>query len=563
MIYAMAAVAMMAVGCQKDRNADGMLLLAEGFNNNGSKVLVDGLTSTWADGDEVRINDQTATVSVTTGNASVHLGSGVDAPFYGVYPAGIYGSNSGASYTLNLPATYTYETDGTYQKLASPMVGYTDNSTSMTFKHLTAAVTVQIKNDFGIDVTVTNVTVSSNKYKLNGTTAVTLGNSIAVAAEETDNAALRQVQMNFTGTALNITSGNSANVQVPVFPVGNDNRFTISVTVQNKDDAEMVYTFNKTQGSTQDTYALGRAELGYAPAKFGGVFTINASGDQVRFAPGNLQYQASSTTWRFAKHQYDAIGNNAGNNVFDDTRSTQAAWIDLFGWGTSGWNGGSGTATIYYQPYDYLGTGSSGYGYYYGPSTGTSWSPTCTYSLTGDYANRDWGVYNAIINGGNMANQWRTLTGGSGAEWEYIMSTRSASTVSGVSNARYLKAKVANVNGYIIFPDEFVLPDGVSITSSHINFNTYLGWASVTSVLSSSDWAKMEVAGAIFLPCTGYRSYSSNNPSFTADAGYYWSSTVNSASNAYHIQLQSGSPSFTANNAKRLGCSVRLVRDVQ
>lgn len=567
MIYAMAAVAMMAVGCQKDRNADGMLLLAEGFNNNGSKVLVDGLTSTWADGDEVRINDQTAAVSVTTGNASVHLGSGVDAPFYGVYPAGIYGSNSGASYILNLPATYTYETDGTRQKLASPMVGYTDNSTSMTFKHLTAAVTVQIKNDFGIDVTVTNVTVSSNKYKLNGTTAVTLGNSIAVAAEETDNAALRQVQMNFTGTALNITSGNSANVQVPVLPVGDDNRFTISVTVQNKDDAEMVYTFNKTQGSTQGTYALGRAELGYAPAKFGGVFTINASGDKVRFAPGNLQYQASTGTWRFAKHQYDAIGNAAGNNVFTDARATQSEWIDLFGWGTSGWenreaNDGKDTI-IYYRPYDYVGTIPNSSAYGYGPRHKEGFVYSYTYSLIDDYENSDWGVYNAISNGGNSAGQWRTLKGGTDAEWVYLMSTRNASTINEVSNARYLKAKVAGVNGYIVFPDEFTLPVGVSITSGHINYNTYLAWSSVTTSMTAADWAKMEVAGAIFLPCTGYRSYSSNAPAFTADNGYYWSSTCYSVSNANYAQMGTGTPSFTGNTAKRLGCSVRLVRDVE
>ena len=558
----MAAVAMMAVGCQKDRNADGMLLLAEGFNNNGSKVLVDGLASTWADGDEVRINDQTAAVSVTTGNASVHLGSGVDAPFYGVYPAGIYGSNSGASYTLNLPATYTYETDGTYQKLASPMVGYTDNSTSMTFKHLTAAVTVQIKNDFGIDVTVTNVTVSSNKYKLNGTTAVTLGNSIAVAAEETDNAALRQVQMNFTGTALNITSGNSANVQVPVLPVGDDNRFTISVTVQNKDDAEMVYTFNKTQGSTQGTYALGRAELGYAPAKFGGVFTINASGDKVRFAPGNLQYQASTGTWRFAKHQYDAIGNAAGNNVFTDARATQSEWIDLFGWGTSGWDSAYVTSTNYFHPYDYLCYSSANYGYYYGPSTGSRWSPVCTHSLVDTYSKKDWGVFNAISNGGNVQGRWRTMTGGSDSEWAYVINTRTASTVNGTENARHVRAKVSGVKGLIVFSDEFILPEGIPINGAINNSSSEL-WSNVTTVLTSGDWARMEVAGAIFLPCEGYRSYSSNNPNYTADCGLYWSTTYSAAGSAYVLKVETSSVSTNSSGEKRAGASVRLVRDVE
>lgn len=563
MILAMAAVTLLVAGCQKEKSFDGMLILAEGFNSPNTKLAINGNVSTWADGDVVRINDQTATVSISESQAKVTLANKTTNPFYGVYPASIYDDNTGADYTLTLPDSYTYATDGTHQLLATPMVGYTNDASVMVFKHVTAAITVEIKNDFGIDVKVTNITVSSNKYKLNGSTDVTIGSTIIMnPVVENENAALRQVQMTFGGTALNIASGSTAQVQVPVLPVGDDNRFTISVTVQNKDDAAMEYTFSKTQSDSQATYALGRAQMGYAPAKFGGVFTV-ASGKQVRFAPGNLQYQASTGTWRFAKHQYDAIGNAAGNNVFDDTRSSQAAWIDLFGWGTSGWEGGSVAFYNYYHPYDYIGTASGNtYGYGYGPNTGNTYSPTLTYSLVGDYANRDWGVYNAISNGGNTVGQWRTLTGGTDAEWAYLMSSRDASRVSGVNNARYLKAKVANVNGYIVFPDEFTLPDGVSIESNHINYNTYLPWSNVTTTLSSSDWAKMEVAGAIFLPCTGYRSYSNTNPSFSADNGYYWSTTYQNAQNAYNIQMGGGSPSFTANSARRMGCSVRLVRDV-
>ena len=59
-----------------------------------------------------------------------------------------------------------------------------------------------------------------------------------------------------------------------------------------------------------------------------GLFSINAHGDQVCFAQGNLQYLAASGTWRFALNQYDCAG----------TKNTHIAadyndWIDLFGWG--------------------------------------------------------------------------------------------------------------------------------------------------------------------------------------------------------------------------------------
>jgi hypothetical protein len=574
-ILVMSLAVMAFVACQKEDGVDrdGYLKLTVEGMNGGNKMAIDGVNSYWADGDVVNINGQECPVVFGDGGGAYTEASDFDdaAAFYGVYPASIYVSNVGNSYTLTLPAEYTYATtehSGTKQNLQSPMVAYAlPTATELQFKHLTAAITVEVKNDFGIDVKVTNVTISSNKYKQHGSVTVDVTSDLSsIVAVESATASDRQVEMNFTGTPCVVASGSTQQIQLPVLPVGDDNRFTISVTVQNVDDAAMEYTFTKTQGDSQAAYALGRAKMGFAPAKFGGVFTV-ADGRRVRFAPGNLQYQASTGTWRFAQHQYDAIGNAAGNSVFDDSRSTQAAWIDLFGWGTSGWenrdsNEGKDTI-IYYRPYDYMGNivGSSAYGY--GPRHKEGYVYTYTFSLVGDYENSDWGVYNAISNGGNTAGQWRTLTGGTGKEWEYLMKTRGASTVSGVSNARYLKAKVNNINGYIIFPDDFILPEGIDITNSQINISSYLAWTNVSSSLTSADWMKMEVAGAIFLPCTGYRSYSSNNPSFTADNGYYWSSSYYNAQNAYNIQMGGGSPMFDANSAKRIGCSVRLVRDVE
>ena len=38
-----------------------------------------------------------------------------------------------------------------------------------------------------------------------------------------------------------------------------------------------------------------------------GKFSVSAA-EQIQFSQGNLQYQASTNTWRFAEHQYDMIG---------------------------------------------------------------------------------------------------------------------------------------------------------------------------------------------------------------------------------------------------------------
>ena len=143
-----------------------------------------------------------------------------------------------------------------------------------------------------------------------------------------------------------------------------------------------------------------------------GVFTINSDGDQVIFSKGNLQYQASTNTWRFAENQYDYIGNAVGNT---SPSASQKAWLDYFNWGTSGYNHG---ATCY-QPWS---TSTSRGNYYaYGSSSKNLYDAKDDGSMRGQ---ADWG-YNAISNGGNTENSgWRTLTK---EEWAYIITSRTDS----------------------------------------------------------------------------------------------------------------------------------------
>ena len=116
---------------------------------------------------------------------------------------------------------------------------------------------------------------------------------------------------------------------------------------------------------------------------------------QVRFSKGNLQYQATTATFRFAERQWDRIG--ADN---ENISQYYGGWIDLFGWATSGWDCGN----TYYMPYDHSFVDDYDLGMGYGPL------PSRDYDLVGEYANCDWGVYNAISNGGNKPGLWRTLS---------------------------------------------------------------------------------------------------------------------------------------------------------
>lgn len=290
-----------------------------------------------------------------------------------------------------------------------------------------------------------------------------------------------------------------------------------------------------------------------------GLFSVNAI-NQVCFSQGNLQYQATTNTWRFAENQWDFVGNETEGTVYEGgikcnnklVAQNYSGWIDLFCWGTSGYNHGA----VYYQPWS---TGFSGQYYYaYGNSEKNLYDAKDDGSMKGQ---ADWG-YNAICNGGNQENGgWRTLKAD---EWSYVFDTRT--TVSGI---RYAKSTVNGVSGIVLLPDDW----NSSIYSLN---NTNLGDADYSSnVISSDDWTNVfEVKGAVFLPVTGCRTGANFGD---ADKGFYWSSSYSELGKGYY-----GTTSYNASthawsvyfNASMLGSktnmferlyasSVRLVQNAE
>ena len=268
-------------------------------------------------------------------------------------------------------------------------------------------------------------------------------------------------------------------------------------------------------------------QVGSIPA----LFSISED-KQIYFSQGNLQYQASTSTWRFAEHQWDCVGNYAKGTVYENEKKSDNAlisetyegWIDLFGWGTSGYNGRN--------PY-----------------------MTCTTETDYDNGendiagtNYDWGVYNKISNGGNQAGQWRTLTND---EWSYLIDTRTdASSKKGV-------ATVNNVNGLVLLPDSWTLPADITFTSGENGDyaqNTY----------SADDWTKMEANGAVFLPAAGDRSWD-GGVYRVGDEGSYWSSTVVNFNNTHARYMGFLDEAAHAYYYSKFcnGFSVRLVQEVK
>ena len=233
------------------------------------------------------------------------------------------------------------------------------------------------------------------------------------------------------------------------------------------------------------------------------VFSVN-SNNVVIFSKGNLQYQASTNTWRFAENQWDYIG-DANINI----SSTYSNWIDLFGWGTGN-------------------------------------CPTKSSTVTEDYTSfYDWGN-NDISNASDK--NWRTLTAD---EWYYIFYSRETS-----SGIRYAKATVNGVCGVILLPDKW---DNSIFNLSNVN-NTEESYSD--NIINKSVWIeKFDSSGAVFLPAAGVRV--GTMMYHVGYEGKYWSTTITKrdrlTDSAYFRSDYLGL-SYSVSEA---GLSVRLVYPVE
>ena len=235
---------------------------------------------------------------------------------------------------------------------------------------------------------------------------------------------------------------------------------------------------------------------------------------KVYFSQGNLQYQASTDTWRFAEKQYISMGKNNLN-----ASSTYTGWIDLFGFATSGYN----------QRYPYM------------TSTDCNDYKVHRTSIAG--TNYDWGIYNKISNGGNKAGLWRTLTN---AEWKYLINRNSGELCA--------RGRVNGVYGLIILPDEWITPP------PSLNFNSSASdWS--TNSYSVEDWNLMQLYGAVFLPATGCRVKTS-----IEGYSFYWSTDIEHAGGiegCYGGGLVLDARVDAYFQVNHYGSFVRLVQDVK
>ncbi len=242
-----------------------------------------------------------------------------------------------------------------------------------------------------------------------------------------------------------------------------------------------------------------------------GRFTVNSDGKSVYFSRGNLFCDISGETpeWNFFDKQY-----GCGPAAYADGHDKV---ISLFTWGYSA------EKSIV-------------------PDGGAYDNVTRT---AGDLSQaEDWGCR---IGDGTT---WRTLTD---AEWNYLLTGRTDAA----KKTGY--ATVGGVYGIIILPDSFTDPGKNQGGRAFVPKSTS-GW-DANIYAAGGDWEAMEAAGAVFLPAAGGR-----GDSEVIDAGVsglYWSSSAIDERLAYYEHFYGSDLLPRSIDYRNIGCSVRLVTDIQ
>lgn len=124
-------------------------------------------------------------------------------------------------------------------------------------------------------------------------------------------------------------------------------------------------------------------------------------------------------------------------------------------------------------------------------------------------------------------------------EWNYLLYQR--------PNAICLRGQaiVNTIHGYILLPDDWSLPIGLSFVCMTNNWTT--------NIYSATQWQLMESHGAVFFPCAGHRE--KGKTYYPEQFGYYWV-----ADSASFIFIGSDFADVHHNAYKTVAMSVRPAR---
>jgi len=497
-------------------------------------------TISWDKNDKIKVNGVELSIQKLENGMATFAGGGEVTKKGGYYEALYYPNNLEAldasditwgDGTLSFPFPQTQSYAGDMVANLVPMVAVSE-TTNLSFKSACSILDFKLKGDGFL---VGKIVVSSTTNALTGSVSMANGGTLSFTAnaDSTKSSITLNVPADST---LTLSGSNAKHVCVLVPTITTSTTLTVQIYKKGQESGLPYSSGEITVGgsATLDFGDLTRVSANIVPDQLPGLFSVSAT-KQVRFSKGNLQYKKDGDIWRFAPEQWYHYSkkNNPQSDGGNFTRN-DSKWIDLFGWGTSGFKE---------SPMLYSEDNTKYHGYRSNISN-TAY---------------DWGVFNFIDEG------WRTLTKD---EWIYLFG-RSGKWSTGtiqIDSTQTDRSLSGGIEGIILLPDDFLDPNtniywvsGDKKENDHFypgthgsstfHFNRYTYWG----------WRMMEKQGAVFLPKVCARK---NQTEQYEDYGDYWTSTVyeNGSYTRYAYAFRTINQ-IGSNHDKFYGHAVRLVKN--
>ena len=409
----------------------------------------------WHTGDQIWISNGTSSETKTLeagdidGN-KVTLSTSLSGTLYAVCPASAQNGVTGGKICIKIPTS----TDGAF---ANAHIAVAQGDGTLSFKNAVTILNIATSDE----IAAVNISSTAN---IAGEFNVAYGPSLTLEAGASQAKSVTLTSSTGGARYVAIAPGTAFNTVTFTAIKTATNWAVRTSTSTNSAAINTIYTIGNVADGSSWTYT------GDSNGSLWGQFSVSAD-KKVRFSKGNLQatYSGSAYTWDFAEHQYDYVGDAAGNTSIDS--QTDGAVVDLFGWTKK---------DKYNDGIKQYGINTSETASDYGDSVSDDLS--------------DWGTL--------KGSGWRTPSGGDSGEWNYLLS--SSGRGSGDTCFKCPVTVAGKTNCLVIAPD--------------CNTQT------ISESYTADEWAIAEkVYGFVCLPAAGYRSVSSMGEVGTT--GYYWSST--------------------------------------
>lgn len=582
-----AALVCVATACNQDvispedqeKEYSNVVTYIQATEESATKASIDGSTAafSWNTGDQIAVyageykisngledtyNGTNAAKFAFSGDNAVTEANRAD---FAVFPASLVWNgtsirtnsatnHTASSLTLTLPDSYTL---AQVQDDVSPcpMIAANTENGSLSFKHLCALLRITVYN---IPKSTSYLAFDFNGNKVQGVFTLSSVNPGSTSIETVATTGTDDI-IRVTGMSLTQWT-DSLVVNLPL-PTGTYT--TVTVTAYNSSD-QVVLTMTrpiKVSSDWKPTRLSSRKIDAALPAFCVSYISESSTYNRhVAFAPSNLIYTPNTKTWAFHAHPYDICEAYPGAHHTESSRYTAEGDkpIDLFGWGTSGYDqftsGSYGSAV---QPYSTSLDASQ-----YGPTDASQ-------NLVMSFANGDWG-----INAGSLGgySNWRTPTM---TEWGYVRNLAFDKRKTNCIYARALLSYVTSsgnsnlhINGVFLFPDHWDSSlNGTQIVPNGGFFNEV---KSEKTWVTQAEYERMIAAGAVFLPYTGTRTANEAHTACTrhtigSPGSRYWSSTTlnTDQTQAFAICIDDDNFYYDKHYTREKGFPVRLVRDLQ